>query len=156
MTWYYLIQNTFSVLWPSTTNHLHSKPSTADWNLTTPNAHHSTATNTTKEKMQTIQHQSTPRTITNPNHGTATRPREREGKVSSIDPHQNSQTTTYPHHSTTAKTREKEQKDERVREKRVGQESRKARERERVKINNGVTNHVSLRTIMFNFEMSWI
>ena len=108
--------------------------------------------------MQTIQHQSTPRTITNPNHGTTTRPREREGKVSSTDPHQNSQTTTYPHHSTTAKTREKEEKDERVREKREGRESRKARERERerVKINNGVTNHLSLRTIMFNFEMSWI
>ena len=37
-------------LWLSNTNHPHSKPTTADWNLTTPNPHHDIATNTTREK----------------------------------------------------------------------------------------------------------
>ena len=46
-------------LWPSTTNHPHKKPTTADRNLTILNPHHDTTTNTTKEKTQTLQYWST-------------------------------------------------------------------------------------------------
>ena len=42
----------YVALGPSTTNHSHSKPITADRNLTTPNPHHGTATSTTKEKTK--------------------------------------------------------------------------------------------------------
>ena len=45
----------FVALWPSTINHLHSKPTTTNRNITTHNPHHSIATNTTKEKTQTLQ-----------------------------------------------------------------------------------------------------
>ena len=45
------------------------------------------ATNTKREKTQTLQHQSTPRTTTNPHYGAATRRREREGKDSNANLH---------------------------------------------------------------------
>ena len=74
-------------LWPSTTNHPHNNPITANQNLTTPNPHHGIATNTTREKTQTLQRQSTPQTTTNPHYGATARRREREGKDSNANPH---------------------------------------------------------------------
>ena len=60
-------------LWPSTTNHSHSKPITTDRNLTTPNPHHITSTRPRK-RTQTLQSRST----TSPLYGAVARPRERE------------------------------------------------------------------------------
>ena len=85
-------------LWPSTTNHPHRKPTTANQNLTILNPHHGTTTNTTREKTQTLQCWSTPKPT---NHHLPTpwrrykdhereREREREGKDSNVDPHQKS------------------------------------------------------------------
>ena len=48
-------------LWPSTTYQPHRKPTTANQNLTIPNPHHGTVTNTTREKTQTLQCWSTPK-----------------------------------------------------------------------------------------------
>ena len=73
-------------LWLSTTNNSHKKPTIVDRNLTIPNPHHVTATNTTREKTHTKTHESPLTHTTVP----PQRPREREGRDSNADPHQKS------------------------------------------------------------------
>ena len=90
-------------LWPSTTNHSHSKPIT---------------TTRPRKRTQTLQRRST----TSPHNGAVARPRERESKDSNADPQQNPRTTTYPDHGIDAKTMW-ERREGWVTKKREGQES---------------------------------